>query len=180
MTTVPAAEVSYHQYCPAHVVTAQNHMPQADLPALVTIPCVPDVTIQATGGHTVRAVVAHKPFKKPEGTKKRQGGHHHNCQQCGHRWTDVVDVGEDYNPQLNEVNVARVTLQHDHEWPATHPEYITIADVDINTMTEAFTTMKMSADIGPNQLRKVCCKVDPGIGGNVMLLCVFQKLFPSQ
>ena len=54
-------------------------------------------------------------IRKPEGTKKKQGGHCHNCQQCGYRRTDVVDVGEDYNSQLNEGNVAGVTLQHDHE-----------------------------------------------------------------
>ena len=46
-------------------------------------------------------------------------------------------------------------------------------------MTEAFTTMKMPADIGPNWLRTVCCKVNTGAGGNVMPLHVFQKLFPS-
>ena len=38
----------------------------------------------------------------------------------------------------------------------------------------------MPADIGPNRLGRVHCKVDTGAGGNVMPLCVFQKLFPSQ
>ena len=46
--------------------------------------------------------------------------------------------------------------------------------------TEAFTTVKMPADIGPNQLRRVHCKVDTSAGGNVMPPHVFQKLFPSQ
>ena len=119
-------------------------------------------------------------IKKLESTKKKQGGHHHNHWQCGHRQTDVVDVGEDYNPQLNDVNMARVTLQHDHEWLATNPKYITIADININTMTEAFTAVKMSANIGPIWLRNVCCKVNTSEGGNAMPLCVFQKLFPSQ
>ena len=36
--------------------------------------------------------------KKPEGTEKKQGGYHHNHQQCRYRWTDVVDVGADHNP----------------------------------------------------------------------------------
>ena len=53
--------------------------------------------------------------KKPQGTEKKQGDHHHNCQQQGHRQTDVADVGEDHDPQLNEVSMAGVTLQHDHE-----------------------------------------------------------------
>ena len=47
-------------------------------------------------------------------------------------------------------------------------------------MTEAFTTIKMPADIGPNWLGTVCCKVNTGTGGNIMSLSVFQKLFPSQ
>ena len=46
--------------------------------------------------------------------------------------------------------------------------------------TEAFTTMKMPADIGPNQLGRVHCKVDTSAGGNIMPFHVFQKLFPSQ
>ena len=46
--------------------------------------------------------------------------------------------------------------------------------------TEAFTTMKMPADIGPNQLGRVHSKVDTGAGGKVIPLHVFQKLFPSQ
>ena len=46
--------------------------------------------------------------------------------------------------------------------------------------TEAFTTVKMPADIGPNELGRVHCKVDTSAGGNVMPLHMFQKLFPSQ
>ena len=117
--------------------------------------------------------------KKPQGTEKKQGGHCHNCQQCGHRWTDVVDVGEYLDTQPNKVSVAWVTLQHDHELLGTDPKYITIANTNTNTRTEAFTIMMMPADIGPSQLGKVCCKVDTDAGGNVMPLHVFQKLFPS-
>ena len=43
-----------------HVVTAQNHMHQADPPALLRILCVLAVALQATSGHAVGAVVAHK------------------------------------------------------------------------------------------------------------------------
>ena len=46
--------------------------------------------------------------------------------------------------------------------------------------TEAFTTVKIPADIGPNQLGRVHCKVDNSAGGNIMPLHVFQKLFPGQ
>ena len=44
-----------------HVVTAQNHMHQADLHAPLRILCVLVVAIQATGSYAVGAVVAHKP-----------------------------------------------------------------------------------------------------------------------
>ena len=117
--------------------------------------------------------------KKPEGTEKKQGGYCCNHWQCGYRWTDVVDVGADHNPQLDEVNMAGVALLHGHEWLGADPEYITVADIKTNMRTEAFTTVKMPADIGPNQLGRVHCKVDTGAGGNVMPLCVFKKLFPS-
>ena len=46
-----------------HVATAQNHMHQADSPALLRIPCVLNVAIQATGGHAVGAAVAHMPSR---------------------------------------------------------------------------------------------------------------------
>ena len=59
-------------------------------------------------------------------------------------------------------------------------EYITNADIKTNMGTEAFTTVKMPADIGPNQLGRVHCKVDTSAGGNVIPLHVFQNLFPSQ
>ena len=72
-----------------------------------------------------------------------------------------------------------MTLQHGHEWLGANPEYITTADIETNMRTEAFTTMKMPADTGPNWLGKVHCKVDTGAVGNVMPLRVFQKLFPS-
>ena len=44
-----------------HVVTAQNHMHQADPHAPLRIPCVLAVAVQATGSYVVGAVVAHKP-----------------------------------------------------------------------------------------------------------------------
>ena len=115
--------------------------------------------------------------KKPEGSEKKQGGCCHNHQQCDHRWTDVVDVGADHNSQLDEVNVAGVTLQHGHEWLGADPVYITIANIKTNMRTEAFTTVKMPADIGPNQLGKVHCKVDTSAGGNIMPSMCFRSYF---
>ena len=45
-------------------------------------------------------------------------------------------------------------------------------------MTEAYATVKMPAEIGPDQQATLRCKVDTGAGGNVMPLRAFSKLFP--
>ena len=45
-------------------------------------------------------------------------------------------------------------------------------------MTEAFTTVQMPAEIGPNQQATLRCKVDTSAGGNIMQLCASSKLFP--
>ena len=83
------------------------------------------------------------------------------------------------NPQLDEVSMAGVTLQHGHEWLGADLEYITIVDIETNMMTEAFTTVKMPADTGPNWLGRVHCKVDTSAGGNVMPLQCVPEVFPS-
>ena len=70
MTTAPAAKVSHYQYCPEHVITAQNHVHQTDPPASLRIPCAPDVAVQATGSHTVGAAVAHKPSGNQKAPRK--------------------------------------------------------------------------------------------------------------
>ena len=88
----------------------------ADPPAMLRIPCVLDVAVQATGSPPCcRSSDGPQATKKPVGTKKKQGGHQCNHWQCGSRWTDVADVGEDHDPQLNKDNVDGVTLQHDHK-----------------------------------------------------------------
>ena len=54
---------------------------------------------------------------------------------------------------------------------------IQISDICIGTMTEAYATVKMPAEIGPDQQATLRCKVDTGAGGNVMPLRAFSKLF---
>ena len=44
-------------------------------------------------------------------------------------------------------------------------------------MTEAYATVKMPAETGPNQQATRRCKVDTDAGGNVMPLHAFSKLF---
>ena len=58
------------------------------------------------------------------------------------------------------------------------PKTIELSDVRIDSTTEAFATVQMPAEIGPNKLATLKCKVDTGAGGNVMPLCAFAKLFP--
>ena len=55
---------------------------------------------------------------------------------------------------------------------------IELSDVQIDSTTEAFATVEMPAEIGPNKLATLKCKVDTGAGGNVMPLRAFTKLFP--
>ena len=45
-------------------------------------------------------------------------------------------------------------------------------------MTEAFATIQMPAEIGPNRQATLRCKVFTGAGGNVMPLHASSKLFP--
>ena len=58
------------------------------------------------------------------------------------------------------------------------PETIELSDVQIDSTTEAFATVQMPAEIGPNKLVTLKCKVNTGAGGNVMPLRAFAKLFP--
>ena len=57
-------------------------------------------------------------------------------------------------------------------------ETIEMSDVWIDSTTEAFVTVQMPAEIGPNKLVTLKCKVDTGAGGNVIPLLTFAKLFP--
>ena len=58
------------------------------------------------------------------------------------------------------------------------PEKITLADIYIDTMTEAFATVDMP--VASKKTASLWCKVDTGAGGNVMPLWAFAKLFPNQ
>ena len=69
------------------------------------------------------------------------------------------------------------------EWLANkkRPEdlkQITLTDISIDMMTEAFATVDMS--VASNMRVNLWCKVDTGAWGNVMPLWAFAKLFPNQ
>ena len=69
-----------------------------------------------------------------------------------------VDVGNDYDPQCNEVHV-NTTI------------------INIDALTEAWTTVTMPAEIGPNYHGSLQYKVNTGASGNIMPLCIFAKMF---
>ena len=64
-------------------------------------------------------------------------------------------------------------------YPApSDPEHINITTINIDTLTEAWATVSMPAEIGPNQHGNLRCKVNTDASSNVMLLHVFAKLLP--
>ena len=56
-------------------------------------------------------------------------------------------------------------------------EKITVTDISIDAMTEAFATVDMP--VASKKKANLRCKVDTGAGGNVMPLRAFAKLFPN-
>ena len=55
---------------------------------------------------------------------------------------------------------------------------IKISNVWIDSTTETFATVQMPAEIGPSQLVTFKRKVDNSVGGDIIPLCTFTKLFP--
>ena len=61
---------------------------------------------------------------------------------------------------------------------STHnPKIIQINDSKIIAMAETFMTITFSVSIGPHKCGTTHCKLDTGVSGNAMPICVFQKLF---
>ena len=50
--------------------------------------------------------------------------------------------------------------------------------INIDALTDAWATVIMTADIGPNHHGNIHCKVNTGASGNVMPLHIFAKLSP--
>ena len=115
---------------------------------------------------------------------KDKGPKHHNR---GGKQRKVNEIGTDKDPHCDEVGVVAVVLQTPphREWLTARcmrsdadPETIEISNVWIDSTTEAFLTVQMPAEIGPNKLATLKCKVDTSVGGNVIPLHAFTKLFP--
>ena len=63
-------------------------------------------------------------------------------------------------------------------YPSSDWEHINITAINIDALTNAWATVTMPAEIGPNQCGSLWCKVDTGASGNVVSLHIFAKLFP--
>ena len=92
--------------------------------------------------------------------------------------THTFNVGDDYDPQMDEVNLAVVALDSHPLVSRPDPETIQINILMIMT-TEAFTTILLPVIISPNKCRTLSCKVEIGAGRNVMSKHVFKKLLPD-
>ena len=112
---------------------------------------------------STKAIDAHK---KPKSQ--------HQWWHGGRRRADEVGVSEG-DPASDEVMI--------HAWLTNRkrpedPEKITLADISIDAITEAFATVDMP--VASKKRASLRCKVDTGAGGNVMPLWAFAKLFPNQ
>ena len=58
------------------------------------------------------------------------------------------------------------------------PDHINTTAINIDALTEAWATVTMPAEIGPNQCGILRCEVNTGASGNGMPLHIFAKLFP--
>ena len=119
----------------------------------------------------------------PKGPMDKRPKHHNR----GGKQRKINEVGINEDPHCDEVGVVAVVLQTPlhREWlTARHwrsdddPEMSEISNVQIDSTTEAFATVKMPAEIRPSQLATFKCKVDTGVAGNVIPLHAFTKLLP--
>ena len=84
------------------------------------------------------------------------------------------------SPQVDQ-NTYSVTTVPPIRMPSpapSDPEHIKITAINIDALTEAWATITMPAEIGPNQCGSLRCKVDTQASGNFMTLYVFARLFP--
>ena len=119
--------------------------------------------------------------------------------------TDAIDVGEDHSPQdeiaLHGIlpNVTTVATActtgntkgaptHDKLFinatyygtiRNTHPKDIMVGDVHAPWCNEAYTTVQLPAGASRKGTAPLHVKVDTGVGGNVLPLCIFQHLYPN-
>ena len=117
-----------------------------------------DSTCQSCGkiGHWDARCWSSSGRQKDPNKKPPRHGHNGGKQKQTH----AVDVGNDYDPQWDEVSINTTAI-------------------NIDALNEAWATVTMPAEIGPNHCRSLWCKVNTGVSSNVMPLCIFAKLFPS-
>ena len=130
----------------------------------------------------------------------------HNCCPGRGGKTDAIDVGKDHGPQddivlygiqANMTTVATTHITGNTKGESTydelfidmsncgtvgdiHPEEIMIDDVYAPQCNKPYTTVQLPASASSKGTASLCIKVDTGAGGNVLLLHVFQHLYPNQ
>ena len=91
------------------------------------------------------------PNKKPPRCEPKDGKQ---------KQTHTVDLGDDYDPQCDEVHVNTTAI-------------------NIDALTKAWVSVTMPAGIGPNHHGSLWCKVNTGASGNVIPLYVFANCSPD-
>ena len=137
--------------------------------------------------------------------KSRYSPRSHNHHPGWDGKTDAIDVGEDHSPQdkiaLHSIQPNGTTaatthatgntkgaLTHDKlsinainhgSIRNTHPKEIMVGDVCAPWCNEAYTTIQLAASASRRGTASLHIKFDIGAGGNILLLCVFQCLYPN-
>ena len=107
---------------------------------------------------------------------KKQCRCHQGCDGKAH---NAPDVSDNYNHQMDKLNMAVVTLEIHLPVSTQDPDIIQIYQIMITAMTEANITIILPVSIGPNKCGTLHWKVDTSTGRNVIPLHVFQELLPD-
>ena len=137
--------------------------------------------------------------------KSRCSPRSHNCHPGWGGKTDAIDLSEDHCPQDEialhglQPNVTTVDTAHTtgntkgaptHNKPSInainhgsirniHPKEIVVGDIHTAWCNEAYTTIQLPASASRRGTASIHIKVDTGVGGNILPLCVFQHLYPN-
>ena len=92
--------------------------------------------------------------------------------------TNFIDV-EEYDSQYAEIDIHFINVKPDLSF-TDDPDEIKVDDVAKPRKAEAYTTVHLPTSCEGKTNASICVKVDTGAGGNVMLLRVSERLYPSQ
>ena len=89
----------------------------------------------------------------------------------------MVQVNTEEAPPCHELYVNAVDCGTVGD---THPQEIVLDDVHAPWCNEAYTMEQLPASVSSKETASLCVKVDTGARGNMLLLHVFQHLYPNQ